>query len=267
MKPVIYPLQYFALSAVLMLWQAPGLAVEITQPQATPLTTSLTSTLKQSITDTEIQQFDRQQWQLSEPEWQRYTTLLQGIRGSVSPKSLSPLEVLGIHAETAQERKAYAKRWAKLMHEDVERTLAFQRAYLEAAKELYGQPPLFDAKLMSIGSPRNEAHAIADGDRLLVFVKLQDCLTCNTVVQQVLARSAGKRVQVDIYFTDTKEQQDEPHMVAWAKQHRLDPQQMAKKALTLNHDKGAYYQVSQKIVADVPVVYVLHGNQLHQWAN
>ena len=267
MKPVIYPLQYFALSAVLMLWQAPGLAVEITQPQATPLTTSLTSTLKQSITDTEIQQFDRQQWQLSEPEWQRYTTLLQGIRGSVSPKSLSPLEVLGIHAETAQERKAYAKRWAKLMHEDVERTLAFQRAYLEASKELYGQPPLFDAKLMSMGSPRNEAHAIADGDRLLVFVKLQDCLTCNTVVQQVLARSAGKRVQVDIYFTDTKEQQDEPHMVAWAKQHKLDPQKLAQKTVTLNHDKGAYYQVSQQIVADVPVVYVLRGNQLQQWAN
>jgi integrating conjugative element protein (TIGR03759 family) len=267
MKPVIYPLPYFALSAVLMLWQAPGLAVEITQPQATPLATSVTSTLKQSITDTEIQQFDRQQWQLSEPEWQRYTSLLQGIRGSVSPKSLSPLEVLGIHAETAQERKQYAKRWAKLMHEDVERTLAFQRAYLEAAKELYGQAPLFDAKLMSAGTPRNAPPAIADGDRLLVFIKLQDCLTCNTVVQQVLARSAGQRVQVDIYFTDTKEQQDEPRMVAWAKQHKLDPQKLAQKTLTLNHDKGAYYQVSQKIVADVPVVYMLRGNQLHQWAN
>jgi integrating conjugative element protein (TIGR03759 family) len=231
------------------------------------LATSVTSTLKQSITDTEIQPFDRQQWQLSEPEWQRYTTLLQGIRGSISPKSLSPLEVLGIHAETAQERKQYAKRWAKLMHEDVERTLAFQRAYLEAAKELYGQPPLFDAKLMSAEPPRNKAPAIAEGDRLLVFVKLQDCLTCNTVVQQVLARSAGKHVQVDIYFTDTKEQQDEPRMVAWAKQHKLDAQWLAQKTLTLNHDKGAYYQVSQKIVADVPVVYVLRGNQLQQWAN
>ncbi|SJM91024.1 TIGR03759 family integrating conjugative element protein [Crenothrix polyspora] len=267
MKSISNSLPYLGFSAVLMLWQTLGLAVEITQPQTTPLAASAPTALKPSIIDTETPMFDRQQWQLSEPEWQRYTALMQGIRGSVSPKSLSPLEVLGIHAETTQERKQYAKRWAKLMHEDVERTLAFQRAYLEAAKELYGQPPLFDAKLMSMGSPRNEAHAIADGDRLLVFVKLQDCLTCNTVVQQVLARSAGKRVQVDIYFTDTKEQQDEPHMVAWAKQHRLDPQQMAKKALTLNHDKGAYYQVSQKIVADVPVVYVLHGNQLHQWAN
>ncbi|SJM95594.1 hypothetical protein CRENPOLYSF1_740004 [Crenothrix polyspora] len=37
--------------------------------------------------------------------------------------------------------------------------------------------------------------------------------------------------------------------------------------MTLNHDKGAYYQVSQQIVADVPVVYVLRGTQLHQWAN
>lgn len=267
MKPIINPLQYLSFSAVLMLWQAPGLAVEITQPQTTPLAASTPNALKPSIIDTETQQFDRQQWQLSEPEWQRYTALMQGIRGSVSPKSLSPLEVLGIHAETVQERKAYAKRWAKLMHEDVERTLAFQRAYLEAAKELYGQAPLFDAKLMSMGSSSNEVPAIAEGDRLLVFVKLQDCLTCHTVVQHVLTRSAGKHVQVDIYFTDTKEQQDEPRMVAWAKQHKLDPQRLAQKTVTLNHDKGAYYQVSQKIVADVPVVYVLHGNQLHQWAN
>jgi integrating conjugative element protein (TIGR03759 family) len=267
MKPVIYPLQYFALSAVLMLWQTPGLAVEITQPQMMPLATRAPTALKPSITTIESQPFDRQQWQLSEPEWQRYTSLLHGIRGSVSPKSLSPLEVLGIHAETAQERKAYAKRWAKLMHEDVERTLAFQRAYLEAAKELYGQAPLFDAKLMSSNSPHNGQASLVDGDRLLVFVKLQDCLTCNTVVQQVLARSAGKHVQVDIYFTDTQEQQDESRMVAWAKQHKLDPQRLAQKTVTLNHDKGAYYQVSQQIVADVPVVYVLHGNQLHQWAN
>jgi integrating conjugative element protein (TIGR03759 family) len=120
---------------------------------------------------------------------------------------------------------------------------------------------------MSSNSPHNGQASLVDGDRLLVFVKLQDCLTCNTVVQQVLTRCAGKRVQVDIYFTDTKEQQDEPRMVAWAKQHKLDAQRLAQKTLTLNHDKGAYYQVSQKIVADVPVVYVLRGNQLQQWAN
>ncbi len=267
MKSISNSLPYLGFSAVLMLWQTLGLAVEITQPQMMPLAASAPTALKPSITGTETQQFDRQQWQLSEPEWQRYTSLLHGIRGSVSPKSLSPLEVLGIHAETAQERKQYAKRWAKLMHEDVERTLAFQRAYLEAAKELYGQAPLFDAKLMSSNSPHNGQASLVDGDRLLVFVKLQDCLTCNTVVQQVLARSAGKRVQVDIYFTDTKEQQDEPRMVAWAKQHKLDPQRLAQKTVTLNHDKGSYYQVSQKIVADVPVVYVLRGNQLQQWAN
>ncbi|SJM95592.1 TIGR03759 family integrating conjugative element protein [Crenothrix polyspora] len=217
MKAVIYPLPYLAFSAVLMLWQIPGLAVEITQPQTTPLAASTPTALKPSVTGIETQPFDRQQWQLSEPEWQRYTSLLQGIRGSVSPKSLSPLEVLGIHAETTQERKQYAKRWARLMHEDVERTLAFQRAYLEAAKELYGQAPLFDAKLMSSNSPHNGQASLVDGDRLLVFVKLQDCLTCHTVVQHVLTRSAGKHVQVDIYFTDTKEQQDEPRMVAWAK--------------------------------------------------
>jgi integrating conjugative element protein (TIGR03759 family) len=265
MKPLMNSLPYLSVSTVLVLWQTLSLAVEITQPQTTLLATSAATALKPSVIPIESQSFDRQQWQLSEAEWQRYTTLMQGIRGSVSPKSLSPLEVLGIHAETTQERKTYAKRWAKLMHEDVERTLAFQRAYLEAAKELYGQAPLFDAKLMSSNRSPTGQSGLLDGDRLLVFIKLQACRTCHTVVQQVLAQSAGQRVQVDIYFTDTKEQQDEPKMLAWAKQHQLDPQRLAQKTLTLNHDKGAYYQVSQQIVAAVPVVYVLRGNQLHRW--
>lgn len=84
-------------------------------PQQTRLTTSMPAMSKQASTETEAVQFDRNQWQLRENEWQRYLFLMQGIRGSISPKSLSPLEVLGIHAETDQERKQYAKRWAKLM--------------------------------------------------------------------------------------------------------------------------------------------------------
>ena len=40
-------------------------------------------------------------WNLSESEWQRYRQLMQGIRGSISPGTISPIEVLGIHARDA----------------------------------------------------------------------------------------------------------------------------------------------------------------------
>jgi hypothetical protein len=77
-----------------------------------------------------VSPFRREAWGLSEAEWQRYLALMQGIRGAISPKTLSPIEVLGIHAETEAERRNYARRFARLMREeDAERLLAFQRAY------------------------------------------------------------------------------------------------------------------------------------------
>ena len=85
-----------------------------------------------------------QSWGLSEIEWQRYRSLLQGIRGSVSPATLSPLEVLGIHARDDAERTRYAEQWAIAMRDDAERILAFQRAYDEANRRLFPDTPLID---------------------------------------------------------------------------------------------------------------------------
>ena len=43
-------------------------------------------------------------WGLTQAEWHRYRQLMQGIRASVSPATISPVEVLGIHARDAAER-------------------------------------------------------------------------------------------------------------------------------------------------------------------
>ena len=51
-------------------------------------------------------------WDLSDTEWRRYRSLMDGIRGSISPATLSPIEVLGIHARDEAERRRYAERWA-----------------------------------------------------------------------------------------------------------------------------------------------------------
>ena len=52
-------------------------------------------------------------WNLSETEWNRYQALMQGIRGSISPPTISPIEVLGIHARDDAERSRYAELWAR----------------------------------------------------------------------------------------------------------------------------------------------------------
>ncbi|MDR4470767.1 MAG: hypothetical protein MRJ68_21120, partial [Nitrospira sp.] len=63
------------------------------------------------------QQLDHQtsraaRWGLDDSEWQRYESLKQGIRGSVSAATLSPIEVLGIHSRSTEERRRYAEQWA-----------------------------------------------------------------------------------------------------------------------------------------------------------
>lgn len=248
-------------------------SLEITQSQPIPLALTTPQTSKPAVTDLQLLRFDRHQWQLSEPEWQRYVGLMQGIRGSISPSSLSPIEVLGIHAETDAERKRYARRWAQLMREDVERILAFQHAYTEASLELYGSQPIINkSQLPATGITSSEANRISkdqslqDGDRLLVFLKVNACLPCLVMVQQVLARTAHQKVQVDIYFTDTRDPQDNPLIIAWAKQQRLDPKQLSQKTLTLNHDQGSLAKVSQSGSAEVPVVFLMRHEQLQPFA-
>ena len=105
-----------------------------------------------------------QTWGLSETEWRRYRSLMQGIRGSVSPETISPIEVLGIHARDDAERRRYAELWAQAMWEDAERILAFQRAYVEAGRRLYPGVPLIDpSRLTEKRRPDRRAAASGSG--------------------------------------------------------------------------------------------------------
>ena len=105
--------------------------------QAVDTTNIVHSELNES--SSQIERVTREQWGLSAVEWGRYQQLMRGIRGSLSVESISPLEVLGIHAEDDKERKKYALAWAKVMREDTARVLKFQFAYDDAAKELNGK--------------------------------------------------------------------------------------------------------------------------------
>ena len=93
--------------------------------------------------------------------------LMQGIRGSISPETISPIEVLGIHARDEAERQRYADAWARALHEDVDRILAFQRAYDAAGKRLYPNEPLIDVDQLPV---KAEATSVfQSSDRLLFF--------------------------------------------------------------------------------------------------
>lgn len=85
-----------------------------------------------------------QLWGLSVDEMVRAKALMQGPRAAFSVPNLSPVEALGIHARSDAERRKYAEMFARALHDDVKRSLAWNVSYEEARKRLYGYEPVVD---------------------------------------------------------------------------------------------------------------------------
>lgn len=81
-------------------------------------------------------------WGLSNDEMRRAKILAQGPRRNFSVPNLSPLEILGIHARNDAERQQYAERFARIFRADVERSIAWDRAYQAAMAKLYPNDPV-----------------------------------------------------------------------------------------------------------------------------
>ena len=99
-------------------------------------------------------------WGLSAEEIARAKVLLQGPRASFSVANLSPIEALGIHARNEAERRKYAEMFAKSVHADVERSLAWERAFSEAMTRIYGVEQVVDyAGQQRVAAPVGSADA------------------------------------------------------------------------------------------------------------
>lgn len=178
-------------------------------------------------------------WNLTESEWHRYKTLMRGIRGSLSSATISPIEVLGIHAESDGDRRKYAERWAQMMHDDTEQILAFQRAVIEANQRLYGNQPLIDVSLLP-GKQRKET--LMPGDRLLFFTT-PDCTECGAQLPTLMAKVGRSVVGLDIFLLGTKGKDEAARQ--WARDHGIQGELVHQKAITINHDNGTLARLSQ----------------------
>ena len=176
-------------------------------------------------------------WSLEHTEWTRYETLMDGVRGAVSASTISPIEVLGIHARSDAERAHYARRWAALMHEDTERVLAFDAAYREAIGALTaGQPAI---ALGSLGATSPLAGAARDtvdaADRLWVFVDIDACdARCRTLLTHVVIRAPGG---LDVYAVGVP---SDATIGQFAQALAIAPAAVRSKRVTLNRDDGLY---------------------------
>lgn len=83
-------------------------------------------------------------WGLTEEEMIRAKVLLKGPRAAFSVENLSPVEALGIHARDDKERQRYAEMFARALQADVERSLAWNRAFQQAQKRMYPDQKVVD---------------------------------------------------------------------------------------------------------------------------
>ena len=206
---------------------------------------SNTLATEQSATERiDSQTFRADQWGLDESEWQRYQFLLQGIRGSVSPATLSPIEVLGIHARNTDERRRYSERWAVMMRDDAERILAFQRAYDDAQRRLFPNGLLIDPGVVAATKPDQGLagnFVWQSSDRVLFFTDTQ-CPTCDAVLERLVSQIKHFS-GIDLYLIDVSAG-DESRIREWAASKQIDPQWVSEQKITLNIDAGALSQVA-----------------------
>ncbi len=224
-------------STVLSLVAIPCWAADPGNTQSGDTTTS--ETIPERTPLTEHERARTALWGLSAEEWQRYRTLMEGIRGSISPGTISPVEVLGIHARDEVERRKYAEQWAVMMREDAERILAFQRAYDAAGRLLYPDESLIDVARLPLQTHSDDT--LRRTDRVLLFAR-PDCAACDALLARVLAR-LDRLDGVDVFLTGIAAG-TESAIRAWAAERGIRPEWVTSRRVTLNFEGGALARVA-----------------------
>ena len=249
---------YPALMALFLILVAPQsvIATETVNTQVEQTEQGDSSTEKIILSDSD--RIRARIWDLSELEWRRYKQLMQGIRGSISPATISPIEVLGIHARDEAERQKYAEVWAQAMREDVRRILIFQRAYNAAGKRLYPNDPVIDVSRLPVKPVK--LNTLKSTDRLLVFTR-PECSVCDLMMGKLLKRFDDIN-GIDIYLMDVGPGND-TEVRAWASTQKIDPEWVKNQRITLNYDGGTLDKLSNG-QGEEPYILRRRGENLTQ---
>lgn len=253
---MVEPSRRLAFATLTWLWLAAVPAVAANTSDSRTTRSSVDQTDRQWTELAATERAKAKVWGLSAIEWRRYRQLMEGVRGSVSPATISPIEVLGIHARDGAERHRYAEQWAKLMREDVERILAFQHAYDQVARRLFSGQPLIDRTRLPDRS--DDEPALRTGDRILLFTR-PDCAGCDALLERLLAR-LDRVAGIDIYLSDIPS--DEVQTVRdWAATRRIQPEWVRTRRVTINFTAGVLERLAPG-TNDLPVLMRRRGESV-----
>ena len=231
-------------------------AQSVTSTEKTETEKMNTSSVSLSTTDF----VEAQLWGLTPQEWERYNVLMRGIRGRLSTESISPIEVLGIHADSDAERDRYAGMWAQLMLEDAERVLRFQRAYDDAISQLTKGQSVIDPILLQNLNRNSDLKLNAD-DRILFFASL-DCPVCWVLYRRV-SKLQSQVKGIDIYFVDV-DASNRREMGNWAKRAKISPASVRSGDVSLNLDNGTLNELAPHIQS-VPYLMLVRNGKVQKF--
>ncbi|ADF59994.1 MULTISPECIES: TIGR03759 family integrating conjugative element protein [Enterobacteriaceae] len=194
------------------------------------------STSQESSTGVLSAQQQAQQWGLSDSDWSRYQTLMEGDRGIMSP-GLDPLTALGVETDNSAERRRLAELWVRHEYQRSEKELAFQREINAAWLRLYPET-------LAVNMGSNAAGIAHDTQgRLALFVK-ENCSRCDARLAAVLADDRP----VDIYLVGGN---SDEAIRTWAIRHNIPVEKVRSRQITLNHDGGLWLRYGQ---GQMPVI-------------
>lgn len=215
-------------------------------------------------------------WGLTKEEYRRYQEALAGPRGRLSATNISPIEVLGIEATTAAERRRYAEMWVQMIRADTDKVLAFTRSVHETWKRKHPNDPLIDRHYVNrVRAERGErpiplgdaSKLLADPtkvgnqDQLLMFTEV-GCDDCNADVLRLVDQlQAGDYAGLDIYLLDVPAGDVAP-IQSWAGTLAIPLDLVQSGRLTLNFDGGAFQSLTESMQltpARFPVVMRRQG--------
>ena len=185
----------------------------------------------------DLSRFDQaRSWGLTQDEWRRYESLMEGQRGIWSP-NLDPITALGVEARTDAERMRYARLLVEIEKQRVERELAFQRAYDQAWQDMHPElSPINtffshdNTRVNSQFSALETRIAQSPVERVTLVIADQ-CDACDAIVNRLVAMEAN----LDIFVVGANSDAD---IRRWAMRMALPVDRVRSRNITLNHYTG-----------------------------
>ncbi len=219
----------------------------------------------------EVLKVESTRWKITEEEYTRYLELAQGPRGSFSAPNITPIEVLGIHAETAAKRQKYATLWVEMIKADTADVLAFQNTVNAVWTARYPDEPIINReRINQLRAASNsrfgpletkvKQRPMSFAGRTLFFTRTR-CDKCDRHLDALLGLlEGGKIAGLDIYLAGIPHDDDKA-IQAWAREREVPIENLGKRTITLNHDTGVSAAVAARIgqQPSTPMTVQRHG--------